>query len=129
MARVKRVAVAATAFLLVVTTSWACPIEYSPTVEAILNGCGMLAILVVTGGSLFGAGAVSGFLCRKTKLRLFRAEGLHFTLLRLVCFIGIAGAIGVGLALLLDVMERPLLEHVMWIYARLSGDDSYFSWW
>ena len=138
MARMKRVAVAAAAFLLAATTAWAHtePIGgYPPGIEAILVAYYVLTELVPIGGGLFGAATIYGYLCRKMKLRLFRAEGLRFTLSRFACFAGMAVVIGWMLSWFMGKMGWPLYLHVLWIHANLSGNSVPYSdlweiaWW
>jgi len=121
-------AVAAAAFLLAATAARASvPVGawYSPAVWTIIRAYFMLGMMVVIGGGLLGAGMLYGYLCRKTKHRLFRAEGLRFALLRFACFFGMATVIGMMLALVLDATRWSALKHILWIYTRLSGDNSF----
>jgi len=126
-------ALAAAAILLVTTGVWASPWWGGLSSNAYAIARVHWAIfhdwlwLIAAAGGLIGAAVMFGYLCRKTKSPFFRDNDPMFRLFRFFCFLLAAAVIGGMLFYVLAVMAHPSLVHIMQIYAKMSGDYSYFS--
>jgi len=133
MTRTGRITLAVAALLLVATGAWASPYwgHLSPTAYAIVRVHWTVFVewlwLFAAAGGIAGAAVLYRILRRNGNSPFFRNNDPMFRLFRFFWFLLAAAVIGVALFFILAIAGIYVLDPVMWIYSKVSGDYSYYS--